>query len=28
MTPADELLEAYENRWDRSVDPIFRECAY
>jgi glutamate--cysteine ligase len=27
-TPADELLEAYETRWNRSVDPLFEEYAY
>ncbi|MGD9537502.1 MAG: glutamate--cysteine ligase [Alphaproteobacteria bacterium] len=27
-TPAEELLEAYETRWNRSVDPVFRELAY
>jgi glutamate--cysteine ligase len=28
LTPAEELLAAYEGRWNRSVDPIFREYAY
>jgi glutamate--cysteine ligase len=28
ITPAEELLDAYENRWNRSVDPIFDEYAY
>jgi glutamate--cysteine ligase len=28
MTPAEELLCAYERRWDKSVDPVFREYAY
>jgi len=28
ITPAEELLDAYENRWNRSVDPIFEEYAY
>ena len=27
-TPAEELLEAYENRWGRNVDPVFEEFAY
>ncbi len=27
-TPAEELLEAYETRWNRSVDPLFEEYAY
>ncbi len=27
-TPAEELLEAYENRWNGSVDPVFTEYAY
>jgi glutamate--cysteine ligase len=27
-SPAEELLEAYETRWGRSVDPIFKEQAY
>ncbi len=27
-TPAEELLEAYHGRWNRSVDPVFREYAY
>ncbi len=27
-TPAEELLEAFETRWGRSVDPAFREYAY
>ncbi len=27
-TPAEELLEAYESRWNRSVDPVFEEYAY
>ena len=28
ITPAEELLSAYERRWKRSVDPIFEEFAY
>ena len=27
-TPAEVLLEAYETRWNRSVDPIYHELAY
>ena len=27
-TPADELLAAYETKWNRSVDPAFTEYAY
>jgi glutamate--cysteine ligase len=27
-TPAMELLRRYEEDWGRSVDPLFRECAY
>ena len=27
-TPAEALLDAYATRWQRSVDPIFTECAY
>ena len=27
-TPADELLAAYEGKWNRSVDPVFTEYAY
>lgn len=27
-TPAEDMLEAYETRWDRSVDPAFTEYAY
>jgi len=27
-TPAEDLLEAYETRWNRSVDPVFEEQAY
>ncbi|HLI12997.1 MAG TPA: glutamate--cysteine ligase [Alphaproteobacteria bacterium] len=27
-TPAERLLEAYETRWNRSVEPVFRELAY
>ncbi|MBT4888934.1 MAG: glutamate--cysteine ligase [Rhodospirillales bacterium] len=27
-TPADELLAAYERRWDHSIDPVFQEYAY
>ena len=28
ITPAEELLESYEKRWNRSVDPVFAEQAY
>jgi glutamate--cysteine ligase len=28
LTQAEELLAAYEGRWERSVDPVFREYAY
>ena len=28
MTAADRLLEDYESRWNRSVEPLFREYAY
>lgn len=28
FTPAEDLLAAYRNRWNGSVDPIFREYAY
>ncbi|MBL6946864.1 MAG: glutamate--cysteine ligase, partial [Rhodospirillales bacterium] len=28
ITPAEELLSAYERRWQGSVDPIFEEFAY
>lgn len=28
MTPAEELLTAYERRWGKSVDPVFTEYAY
>jgi glutamate--cysteine ligase len=28
MTPAEELLCAYERRWHKSVDPVFTEYAY
>jgi glutamate--cysteine ligase len=27
-TPAEALLDAYATRWHKSVDPIFRDCAY
>jgi glutamate--cysteine ligase len=27
-TPAEELIEAYETRWDHSVDPAYEEHAY
>ena len=27
-TPAELLLEAYETRWNRSVDPVYSELAY
>ena len=28
LTPAEELLEAYQHRWNGSVDPVFAEYAY
>ena len=28
LTPAEELLVAYEGRWNQSVDPVFQEYAY
>ncbi|MFQ5765332.1 MAG: glutamate--cysteine ligase, partial [Rhodospirillales bacterium] len=28
LTPAEELLAAFEGRWGRSVDPVFQEYAY
>ncbi len=28
LTPAEDLLAAYERRWRGSVDPVFREYAY
>jgi len=28
ITPAEELLRAYERRWHGSVDPVFKEYAY
>ncbi len=28
VTPAEEMLAAYQGRWKGSVDPIFTECAY
>jgi glutamate--cysteine ligase len=27
-TPAEALLEAHNTRWNRSVDPVYREQAY
>ena len=27
-TPAEELIAAYERRWRKSVDPVFKEYAY
>jgi len=27
-TPAEELLDAYANRWDGSVDPVYQEMRY
>jgi glutamate--cysteine ligase len=27
-TPAEELIEAFETRWEREICPIFRECAF
>ena len=27
-TPAEELIAAYEKRWRKSVDPVYREYAY
>ena len=28
LTPAEELLRAYERRWRKCVDPVFKEYAY
>ncbi len=28
LTPADELLAAYEHRWDQCIKPVFQEYAY
>ena len=28
ITPADELLQRYNNEWNGSVDPVYREYAY
>ncbi|MCH8237600.1 MAG: glutamate--cysteine ligase [Proteobacteria bacterium] len=28
LTPAEEMLAAYEGRWSQSVDPVFQEYAY
>ena len=28
LTPADELLAAYEGRWEGEIDPIFQEYSY
>ncbi|WP_337185803.1 glutamate--cysteine ligase [Phenylobacterium sp.] len=28
VTPAERLLELYETRWNRSVDPVFEDFAY
>ena len=28
FTPAEELLCAYNRRWEGSIDPVFREYAY
>ena len=28
LSPAEELLAAFERRWDGRVDPVFREYAY
>ncbi len=28
LTPAEELLKAYERRWKGTVDPVFKEYAY
>jgi glutamate--cysteine ligase len=28
LTPAEDLLAAYGNRWNGRVDPVFREYAY
>ena len=28
VTPAEEMLEKYENEWNRSVEPSFRDYAY
>ena len=27
-TAADDMLEAYEGRWGRSIEPLFEEYAY
>ena len=27
-TPAEDLLDAFETRWDGSIDPVFAELAY
>ena len=27
-TPAEELLDAYNTRWNHSVDPLFKEFSY
>lgn len=27
-SPADQLLQEYETRWNGNIDPIFSECAY
>ena len=28
LTPAEELIRAYERRWNKNIDPIFKEYAY
>jgi glutamate--cysteine ligase len=28
FTPAEELLSAFEHRWEKNVDPVFQEYAY
>ncbi len=28
LTPAEDLLYAYERRWKKNIDPVFREYAY
>jgi glutamate--cysteine ligase len=28
LTPADELLAAYEGRWEGEITPIFQEYTY
>jgi len=28
MTPAEKLLEMYNNKWGSNIDSVFRECCY